>query len=265
MADETRFAADYLRYQYSDPEKLRIRLQTHEEYSVGTETYAEDVIRALDLAPEATLLDVGCGSGEWWPRLPQLDRLVGADLMPGMLREARGRGGVVVQADARRLPFADGSIDRVLCSGVLYHLRDARPALAAMRRVLKPGGRAVITTNGADTMRRLSDLHAEAGEEIGFRASFAAPAFSMDDTSLLEEIFPSVERHVLEGALLFPTAEPALAFYATGRVDFINPRPDDGSHREPLLRAMTEKIEAIIRNDGVFRVPKSVGWFVATA
>ncbi len=269
--ENLRFSAEYLQYQYGNSEKLRIRIETHERYSEGTETFTDDVVRHLELYPQMAVLDIGCGSGEWWPRLPEVRAIVGVDLMKGMLQEAGAEHSTLhphpqlVQADASKLPFPDASFDRVLCSGVLYHLRDCRPALSEMRRLLRPGGRAVITTVGADTMRRLLDIHGQAAKDLGFEVMPAPRIFNMNDTPLVEAVFASVERHVLEGALVFPSVEPALRFHATNRVDYIGPYPLDGSHREPLLVAMKEKIEALIRAEGEFRVPKSVGWFVATA
>jgi len=54
-----------------------------------------------------------------------------------------------------------------------------------------------------------------------------------------------------------------LRFYATNRIDLIEDRPLDGSHRPALLAAVGRRIEAIIAREGVFRVPKTFGYFVA--
>lgn len=43
-------------------------------------------------------------------------------------------------ADGARLPFADGSFDRIICSEVLEHVRDVEQVLGEMKRVLKPDG-----------------------------------------------------------------------------------------------------------------------------
>jgi hypothetical protein len=56
---------------------------------------------------------------------------------------------------------------------------------------------------------------------------------------------------------------PTAGFYATNRIDLIENRPLDGSHRPLLLAAVGRRIEAIIAQDGVFRVPKTFGYFVA--
>jgi ubiquinone/menaquinone biosynthesis C-methylase UbiE len=169
----------YVADQYSDADKLRIRIETHRLYSHGTETLIADILDAPALAPGLLLLDVGCGPGEWHAALATGNSRgshVGLDLMPGILDAARRTGDKLeprprlMCGDAQALPLAPATFDRVLCSGVLYHVPDCRQALAEMRRVLRPGGRAVISTNGANTMARLYQLHAEAARAPAVRA-----------------------------------------------------------------------------------------------
>jgi hypothetical protein len=64
-------------------------------------------------------------------------------------------------------------------------------------------------------------------------------------------------------ALVFPDTEPALRFYASNRIDGIENRPADNHHRSELLPLVGARIDAIIEREGAFRLPKSVGWFVA--
>lgn len=49
------------------------------------------------------------------------------------------------QADATRLPFADASIDKIICSEVLEHIPDYQAVLREIERVLKPGGILAVT------------------------------------------------------------------------------------------------------------------------
>lgn len=48
--------------------------------------------------------------------------------------------------DAHQLPMKDNSFDNILCTEVLEHLHSPRIAIAAMRRVLKPGGKLILST-----------------------------------------------------------------------------------------------------------------------
>ena len=66
----------YVADQYSDADKLRIRIETHRLYSQGTESLTDDILDALALAPGLSLLDVGCGSGKWHARLAARGQLL---------------------------------------------------------------------------------------------------------------------------------------------------------------------------------------------
>jgi SAM-dependent methyltransferase len=200
--------------------------------------------------------------------------IVGVDLSIGMLREARRAGhgryaqaarhGLYAQADAQALPFADARFDRVMANHMLFHVPDIERALREMRRVLRPGGRLVLTTNGARFMQPWVALHAEVGGDLGYELEDAMVSrFTLDDLPLVQRVFPTAERHTLDSFLVFPNPEPALRFYATGLIDRVKDRPADGSHRPRLLPLMRQRIQTIIATKGAFRVPKTVGWFTA--
>src|SRR5262249_54267509 len=106
----------------------------------------------------------------------------------------------------------------VLAAHMLYHVPNRTRALCQMRRMLRPGGRVVLSTNARDAMGRLMAIHDEAARELGYEP-IPEPErtwFSLDDLPLVESVFPGVTRHAIESALVFPEAEPALRFYAPG-------------------------------------------------
>ena len=74
-------------------------------------------------------------------------RIFGIDISPPVVARARreiGAGLRSAVADVRHLPFADGSFDAVYSMGTVEHFAETDHALAEIRRVLKPGGRAII-------------------------------------------------------------------------------------------------------------------------
>ena len=77
--------------------------------------------------------------------------MTGFDSSPAMLDLARQRLGAAADlrvADlSKPLPFADGSFDDVVSSLVLHYLEDWSAPLAELRRVLKPGGRLILSVN----------------------------------------------------------------------------------------------------------------------
>ena len=134
--------------------------------------------------PGARVLDVGCGPGESLGLLRGLGLAAcGLDKSKVLLQEARKRGPVFLGA-ADKLPFADGELAGVMSECVLSLMPDKSAVLKEMRRVLKPGGRLLLSDlflkkesgvsaeaglpclNGAETLPRLQELLAEAGFKV---------------------------------------------------------------------------------------------------
>lgn len=97
------------------------------------------------------VLDLGCGTGRHALWLAAVGATVTAlDFSEGMLAEARRKpGAAAVRFFAhdlhQPLPFAAGQFDLVVSGLVLEHLRELGGFFAEARRVLKPGGRAVVS------------------------------------------------------------------------------------------------------------------------
>jgi malonyl-CoA O-methyltransferase len=97
------------------------------------------------------VLDLGCGTGRHALWLAAAGATVTAvDFSEGMLAEARRKPGAdavrfVAHDLARPLPFSDGSFDLVVSGLVLEHLADLGLFFREARRVLRPGGRAVVS------------------------------------------------------------------------------------------------------------------------
>lgn len=93
---------------------------------------------------EGPVLEVGSGLS---PMATDSDRIVYSELSFAALRtlkQRQGRGHFVA-ADAARLPFKPGAFSQVICSEVIEHLPDDRPALREMAAVLKTGGSLLLT------------------------------------------------------------------------------------------------------------------------
>lgn len=104
------------------------------------------------LAEHVTGLDIiefGCGTGRNLARLKHKGaaKLVGCDVSPGMLEQARARDPALTllrQDMTQMLPLADGSADLILFSLALEHVSDLRAPLREARRLLRPAGRIAV-------------------------------------------------------------------------------------------------------------------------
>ncbi len=126
------------------------------------------LVEPLLPAPCGHLVDIGCGNGAQTLALaPLADRLTGVDI-DERFTAAFGRAATAAGLDDRAkavtasgaaVPLPDACADAVTCFTVLEHVPDERAALAEMRRLLRPGGRLLLTvpnrwwvfeTHGAD-------------------------------------------------------------------------------------------------------------------
>jgi len=114
----------------------------------------------LDVRKGQLALDAGCGTGRHsFEFLARGARVLGMDMDMESVRKARytmhimqGNGQAHAEGryqvhigDALRLPFRDGTFDRIICSEVMEHVDDDELAARELTRVLKPGGRIAVT------------------------------------------------------------------------------------------------------------------------
>lgn len=103
------------------------------------------------------ILDIGCGNGDLLQLIAKLSpraRLYGLDFSRKMLDSAQGRlkgRARLILADALALPFSPCQFDLVLLCEVLEHLTNPLKGLQEAKRVLKNGGRLIITFPNASS------------------------------------------------------------------------------------------------------------------
>jgi SAM-dependent methyltransferase len=118
------------------------------------------MIEGLRLARDARILDVGTSTGTNLRMLGELGftRFEGIDSSDDAARWCEAKGlGHVTRGDAGCLPFADESFDLVLATDVIEHVDDDGAALREITRVLKRGGRALITVPAFRSLWGLQD------------------------------------------------------------------------------------------------------------
>lgn len=139
------------------------------------ESVRDKAFLAAGLAPGMVAADIGAGSGfisEGLARYGSREsgageggiKIVAVDQSPAMLEEIRRKLGEAADLDLRvgeaeSLPLADGEADRVFANMYLHHVEHPPAAVAEMARILKPGGRLVLTDVDAHGHRWLLEEH----------------------------------------------------------------------------------------------------------
>ena len=255
-----------MRRQYQDSAKLTARAMIHIKYNPPGETWS--LADTGLITAGARVLDIGCGPGRFWAAnsgtLPPGLDLTLADLSPGMVEEAvrnvvaaDGKWGSVTGeiADVCALPFADGSFDIVTAMHMLYHAPDKGVAVSEIARVLRPDGRLIVTTNGAETMKELKDLSHKVFGTLPY--DLGAASFSLESGApILRRYFQTVEVKEIEDLLRVTDAQDIVNYLRS-----FSPGEDAD---ETMLRNLDKELALKMADlGGVFPVTRIAGYMVA--
>jgi SAM-dependent methyltransferase len=165
--------------------------------------HAEDVaFEAVAEARPRTVLDAGCGTGEFAERIR---RELGAevyalDLSSRMVELTIARGVDAQPGDLHALPFPDGTFDVVVANWVLHHLESVELGVGELARVLRPGGRLVA---GAEGRGHLLNVWHVLGDPW-------QPRLTFDDVAghdVLARRFAAVEVRRADSTMVFDDAD----------------------------------------------------------
>jgi len=136
------------------------------------------IMKYLDLNSNDTLLDIGCGVGDWAGEFSKLDAsTVGMDAYREPLMRARGAHPDVdfVRADASALPFRDGAFSKVSCLSVIEHVDMPDLLLQEIARVMRQNSTTVlITPDSRSAIHRFAVVHDPTHKRLYNTQEFAA-------------------------------------------------------------------------------------------
>ncbi len=200
------------------------------------EEVRQAAIRKAYLRPEMVVGDIGAGTGYMAAGLaPLVKEVVAMDGSPAMLEVARrnlqGANNVVFKiTDGASLPLPDASLDAVFANMYLHHMPDPLAAICEMARLLRPGGRMVITDMDAHSYEWLKEEMADVWQ--GFERSQLREWF--DTAGLVNVIIDST------GQSCSATSNKKSIYDSTGRTAEIGVIAAVGTKRVSGARQLVE-------------------------
>ncbi|MFJ1760561.1 class I SAM-dependent methyltransferase [Amycolatopsis sp. NPDC088138] len=210
---------------FASTRNLDARMALH-SYGTNPQNWFSWLAQRLPL--DGDVLEVGAGTGKLWEYVDRRPgRLVLTDFSPAMCAQLRQVSDAdVLRCDAGDLPFRDGCFDVVIANHMLYHLDDPDSALREFARVLRPGGRVAVGTNGTDHLRELEDLAASVGRPDltigGGRNGFTAESGPRRVADWFDDV--QMERYLCD--LDVPEPGPVVAY-----LDSLSERPLSAEQR----------------------------------
>ncbi|MBW3589170.1 MAG: methyltransferase domain-containing protein [Actinobacteria bacterium] len=250
---------------YHDSDNLRSRREIYRFQNPRVDL-SDWIVSRID-GSVGSALDVGCGPGTYLEKLSHRSEIVvGVDLSPGMVQEARKATSTVTVADALHLPFIEDTFDTTLCIHMLYHVPDIEAAIAELRRVTRPGGRVVVATNGLQHMRQLRETFDRVVTRLGSGAQepvlSSARRFRMEEgEAMLRPFFEVVIRDDVRARLEVPEVEPILDYLESVR-SFHEHKLPESLTWDAVMREFRSEVEAVLERKGIFEISNHTGIFI---
>ena len=156
--------SDYREHYRLDGEVFHFEEETEPAHREANRRLGQQALGMARLKEDDSILDVGCGSGWFLAALSKSGsrRLYGIDLSRAQyLKGSRDRlpAEVFLEGDAYSIPFRDETVDVVIMAEILEHLERPELALKDAARVLRPGGRLIVTVPSEEKIRYTLCIH----------------------------------------------------------------------------------------------------------
>lgn len=253
---------------------LLTRINIHDAF--GARDIDKWMLKVLPLQQGMTILDVGCGSGKqcfsYLAHLSGKASITGGDVSDELLSQAKQENNKLGQRITfqtldfnQTFPFSAGQYDLVSCSFAIYYAHNIPFTIKEMHRVLKPGGFLFTTGPMPENKRMFYKIIEEAtGKTIPPMPG--SSRYASEILSAIKNEFTSVEIHIFENPLTFPSVEPFLAYTRASLSEdrllwnaFFQTKKDF----ENIMTQIAQVAQEWFDRDGKLVMTKVVGGFLA--
>ncbi len=189
----------------------------------------KEIVSLLNIKGNEKIMDAGCGNGEDIIKLRKeykhRGELYGLDISEDMISHAKkldkkAKSGIqFIKKDVTELEFPDESFDIVILKHVLHNIHNYRKAVEECHRVLKTGGKLVVTVNGRKNMlvlRRLRPVIAKLLNKNFFIDSDLHINIENID-KYLKPIFKKVKKVKFKSSICLKNPKPYLDHLDSGK------------------------------------------------
>lgn len=264
-----------LKRQYANDRLTRDIVAMREKFTIPRIDFPQWALNSLLWRGDETVLDIGCGYGQFYDSLreyvPNVD-YHGMDLFPHMMstHPAQDSGRLTV-GDAVVLPYASATFDVVMANNMLYHIQDIDAAISEIRRVMKPDGVLMATTQSVQSMPELRVLLRRAVIILTQQPPSAVrPPLTASDlfglengTRMLARHFYAVCRAEIPSTMIFTTPEPFIDYLNAMREMLEIYMPSDVTWDE-VIDVLREQVMQLIHQWGEIPISRLSGVLIAT-
>jgi SAM-dependent methyltransferase len=241
---------------YRTPAPLSARAAIYAWQHPRVDLPAAAIVALADVPQHGLVVDAGCGPGRYVHRLraarPDL-RCLAVDISAGMLHAIDDRHVLRAVGSADALPLPRHAADAALAMHMLYHLPDPQAGLTELRRIVRPGGLLVASTDD-DHQDALWRIFRDAGLD---RAPVSA-RWPLAEAAAMVRVagFDDVHEQVFDYVLEIPATQPVLDYLDSCRTGF----PDLPDEAWTTIRhSVAATVGARIRRHGSLRRAGRVG------
>jgi len=211
-----------LKEQYKTDVNLNSRLNIY-QYTKNNKDFSTWCSEQLKIKDYAKVLEVGCGNGLFWKKsshkYPDHIQVILSDASEGMLKDARENLREIQRLfdyhiqDVQNLTYDNNSFDMVIAKHMLYHIPNLDQALSEIKRVLKPSGQFIASTNSMIHMSELEKIVKDFDHTIEYNPTSYAIKFGVESGQrILNEHFETVRVYTTKDELILTDIEPIVRY-----------------------------------------------------
>lgn len=256
----------FVKEQYKNADNLNARINLH-RFNTNKIDWNVWFFEKMNIPEYSNVLELGCGNGLLWMNnqesINETLSITLSDFSEGMLQSAKqniNNKNIKYQViDIQDIPYENESFDIIISRHMLYHVPDIDKALTEVKRVLKPGGKFYVSTNGKEHMQKLGVLVADYDKNIDFDLQKLANKFGIENgDTFLKKHFSNVFLEEFNGQIVVDKVDPVVSYV----MSFSSVQKN--MFDEHKLDSFYKYVETELDKVGAFRINTKGGMFIAS-